>query len=85
MDTALTKADHGNEDHRYVIEAEVTDASRRTIAGSGTVMAARKPFEVFVWLDGGFYRTGVAATAYITARTLEDTPSPPPESCAPSA
>ena len=35
IDTALAKAVHGDEDHKYTITAEVTDQSRRTIVGSG--------------------------------------------------
>ena len=71
VDTAMAKELHGNEDHRYEIEAEVTDSSRRTITGTGTVLAARRSFDVFLWLNGGFYRTGEPATASVTTRTLD--------------
>ena len=43
IDTALAKAIHADTDHRYEITAEVTDQSRRTIVGQGTVLVARKP------------------------------------------
>ena len=58
IDTALAKAIHGDIDHKYSITAEVRDESRRTIVGSGSVLVARKPFKVNVWLDRGHYRVG---------------------------
>ena len=45
-------------DHRYEITAEVTDASRRAITGQGTVLVARKPFNVYAWVDRGHYQVG---------------------------
>jgi uncharacterized protein YfaS (alpha-2-macroglobulin family) len=63
IDTALAKEMHPDHDHEYRIEANVVDRSRRTITGSGTVLVARKPFEVFVWTDRGYYRTGDTITA----------------------
>lgn len=71
IDTALAKELHGNEDHRYEIEAEVTDASRRTIFGKGSVLAARRPFEVYVSLDRGYYNAGDSGSVSIHARTLD--------------
>ena len=47
---------HPDQDHRYEITAEVTDQSRRTIVGTGTVLVARKPFTVYTWVDRGHYR-----------------------------
>jgi len=41
IDTALAKLAHPDVDHRYGITAEVTDRSRRTIVGTGTVLVAR--------------------------------------------
>ena len=58
IDTALAKAAHPDQDHRYEITAEVTDQSRRTIVGTGTVLVARKPFSVYTWVDRGHYRAG---------------------------
>ena len=71
IDTALAKELHGNEDHRYEIEAEVTDASRRTIFGKGSVLAARRHFEVYVSLDRGYYNAGDSGSVSIHARTLD--------------
>jgi uncharacterized protein YfaS (alpha-2-macroglobulin family) len=71
IDTALAKELHGDEDHRYEIEAEVTDASRRTIFGKGSVLAARRPFEVYVSLHRGYYNAGDSGSVSIHARTMD--------------
>jgi alpha-2-macroglobulin len=74
IDTALAKAMHGNTDHKYEITAEVTDNSRRTITGAGTVMVARKPFKVYAWVDKGHYVAGDAIEASFSAQTLANKP-----------
>lgn len=71
IDTALARELHGDEDHRYEIEAEVTDNSRRTIFGKGQALAARRAFETYAWLDRGWYQTGDAAQASFSSRTLD--------------
>ena len=58
IDTAAAKAVHPDEDHEYQITAEVVDPSRRTIVGSGSVLVARKPFQVTAWVDRGYYHVG---------------------------
>jgi uncharacterized protein YfaS (alpha-2-macroglobulin family) len=67
IDTALAKALHPDQDHRYEITAEVTDKSRRTILGRGTLVATRQPFRVVAWADRGYYRTGEAARVSFAA------------------
>jgi len=57
IDTADAKEKHGDEDHRYEIEIAVTDESRRQITGTGSIIAARAPFDVFVALNQGHYQT----------------------------
>ena len=74
IDTALAKAAHPDQDQRYEITAEVTDQSRRTIVGTGTVLVARKPFTVYTWVDRGHYRTGDTIEAAIQAQTLDHKP-----------
>jgi uncharacterized protein YfaS (alpha-2-macroglobulin family) len=71
IDTATTKELHGNQDHKFTIIAEVTDQSRRTIVGQGTVLVSRKPFKVYTWLDKGHYRTDDTIKAYFKAQTLD--------------
>lgn len=74
IDTALAKAAHPDQDHRYEITAEVTDQSRRTIVGTGTVLVARKPFSVFTWVDRGHYRAGDTIEASVCAQRLDHKP-----------
>lgn len=74
IDTAIAKELHGNQDHKYSITAEVTDQSRRTIVGTGDVLVSRKAFQVYTWLDRGFYRSGDTVTAYFNAQTLDQKP-----------
>ncbi len=74
IDTALAKEMHGDQDHQYSITVEVTDASRRTIVGQGTVLVARNPFKVYAWVDRGHYRTGDTVQADFRAQTLDSKP-----------
>ena len=74
IDTALAKAIHSDHDHRYRIEAEVIDQSRRTVVASGQVLVARKPFEVTLWTHRGFYRSGDTIEVSVAARTLAGQP-----------
>ncbi|HEY3393989.1 MAG TPA: alpha-2-macroglobulin family protein, partial [Lacipirellulaceae bacterium] len=74
IDTSLAKVAHPDEDHRYSIQAEVVDESRRTIVGSGDVLVARKPFEVYAWVDRGYYRVGDTIAASFAARRLDGKP-----------
>ena len=53
----------------------MTDASRRdTIVGTGSVIAARKPFKVYAWVDRGHYQTGDAIEADFSAQTVDRKP-----------
>ncbi len=74
IDTTDAKEQHGDEDHRYEIEVSVTDESRRQITGSGSVIAARAPFEVFLSLDRGYYQAGDTIHAVADARTPDGKP-----------
>ena len=74
IETALAKELFSDSDHKYEITAEVTDASRRTIVGSGNVFAPRKPFEVFAWVDRGYYRAGDVVEAEFQSQTIAEQP-----------
>ncbi len=74
IDTSLAAQFHPDQDHRYQIQAEVVDASRRTIVGNGRVLVARKPFRVYVWTDRGHYRAGDTIALGTSARTLDGKP-----------
>jgi uncharacterized protein YfaS (alpha-2-macroglobulin family) len=74
IDTAPAKELHGDQDHKYAITAEVVDESRRTLIGTGDVLVARKPFQVYAWLDRGHYRAGDTIHASFRAQTLDRKP-----------
>ncbi len=74
IDTARALETHGDMDARYLIEARVTDASRREERGSGSVIAARKPFEVVAWANRGFTAPGEEVEAKVSAATLGGKP-----------
>jgi uncharacterized protein YfaS (alpha-2-macroglobulin family) len=74
IDTALAKEMHGDQDHKYEISAEVTDESRRTIVGTGSVLVAREPFKVHAWGDRGYYRVGEVIEGHFAARRLDGKP-----------
>jgi uncharacterized protein YfaS (alpha-2-macroglobulin family) len=74
IDTAPAKEIHGDMDARYTIEARVVDASRREERGTGSVIAARRPFEVVVWTNRGHAKAGDQTEATISAATLAGKP-----------
>ncbi len=74
IDTALAKALHGDTDHRYEIAADVVDASRRLITGTGSILVSRAPYKVYGWTDRGFYRVGDSINASFSARTISNAP-----------
>jgi uncharacterized protein YfaS (alpha-2-macroglobulin family) len=73
IDTAVAKAIHSDKDHRYTITAEVVDLSRRTIVGTGSVIVARKPFDVVVWTNRGHYKSGDTIDVNLRAGSLDGT------------
>ncbi|TWT88286.1 MG2 domain protein [Pseudobythopirellula maris] len=74
IDTELVKELYGSTDHRYEVTAEVTDESRRTIVGKGSVLVARRPFNVTVWLDRGYYQVSDTMTASVAVRRADGKP-----------
>jgi uncharacterized protein YfaS (alpha-2-macroglobulin family) len=74
IDTKPAKELHGDQDHQYTITAEVTDQSRRTIVGTGSVIVSRKPFQVNVWVNRGFYQVGDTVKFGLNAQTPDHKP-----------
>ena len=64
---------HSSSDQRYEIIAEVRDQSRRTIVGNGSVLATRKPFTVFSWVDRGCFASDTINASF-HAKTLDNQP-----------
>ncbi len=69
IDTSDALARNPNEDYSYRVIAEVTDASRRTITGSSSLLAAKSPIRATMWLDRGYYLSGDTISATISVRT----------------
>ncbi|MFW6189833.1 MAG: MG2 domain-containing protein [Planctomycetota bacterium] len=74
IDTAPALEQHGDRDHRYVVEAEVTDPSRRTISGSGSVKVTRQAFYAMVRSDRGWYRPGEEMVLTVRCATPDGEP-----------
>lgn len=74
IETGTALRNHPDRDHRYVIEAEVTDASRRTVIGQGDVTVTRQAFYATVHSDRGYYRPGQEMTLTIRCMTPDDRP-----------
>jgi uncharacterized protein YfaS (alpha-2-macroglobulin family) len=68
FDTAPALRALGDRDHRYTIEAEVRDASRRTITGQGDVKVTRQQFYAFAETTNGWYMP--QEDAFVDVRTL---------------
>lgn len=71
IDSSLAAALYPDRDHQYRIEADVMDASRREITGSGIALAARKPFKVNVWTRRGFLNVGDQIPVFFAAKVLD--------------
>lgn len=71
IDTRPAKELHGDTDHKYQIEVEVTDESRRTIAGSGEVIVAREPVKIHIWTEKGYYHSGDQIKSQFQVRRLD--------------
>ena len=74
IDTVLAKELHSDQDHRYRITAEVTDESRRTIVGNGSVLVSRQPFQTVVWTNRGHYQTNDTVVVTVNSHTPDNKP-----------
>ncbi len=74
IDTKAALRDHPDRDHRYVIEAEVRDASRRVITGSGAVKVTRQAYYAFIQSDRGYARPGEEMVIRVRCLTPDNKP-----------
>lgn len=74
IDTSRAKEELGDRDHRYTVEVEVRDESRRTIEGRGSVIVTRQEFYAFVETDGGWYRPGNETFVDVRTITADNVP-----------
>ena len=74
IDTSRALAEHGDQDHRYVIQAEVRDASRRVIEGEGAVKVTRQAFYASLFADRGWIRPGEEFVVKLQCSTPDGAP-----------
>lgn len=65
---------NGAQELEYTIEARVTDASRREVAGSGRVRVTRAAYAVSAKSEHNLFRPGAKAAFVFTARDANDRP-----------
>ncbi|NRA97021.1 MAG: hypothetical protein HRU14_12520, partial [Planctomycetes bacterium] len=58
-----------DQDSRFIVQADVTDASRRTISGAGRIPVTRTSFIVQMASQRGFWAQGETATFEVQAQT----------------
>ncbi len=74
ISTKAWAAKYPDQDHVFEVQADVTDLSRRTISGSGRVLAPRRALFVDVSVPKGFYRVGETVEATLQAETPQGAP-----------
>jgi hypothetical protein len=74
IDSAGALRDHPDRDHKYTVEAEVRDSSRRVITGQGAVKITRQAFYAFVQPDGGYVRPGEEFVVRVRCLTPDNQP-----------
>ncbi len=74
VDTSAALEHHGDQDHRYVIQAEVRDASRRVIEGEGAVKVTRQAFYASLHADRGWTRPAEEFVLKVQCQTPDGQP-----------
>ena len=74
IDTSPASNNHPDQDHRYIIEAEVTDPSRRVIEGSGSIKVTRNAFYAYINTESGWHRPGEEINGEIRCLTPDNQP-----------
>lgn len=60
-------ADRKERNYRYAVKADVRDSSRKVVSASGSLIAAAKPFKLFVYAVNGFRRPDEVTTLKVEA------------------
>ncbi len=74
IDTAPAARELADRDHRYTIEADVRDESRRVISGAGGVTVARQSFFAFVETNMGWYQPAGEVHARVRTVSADNAP-----------
>ena len=64
----------GKQDYTYSVTATVSDLSRRTVSGTGSVIVSRSPFFIHFNQQTGFYLSGDEPEVEVLAMTANDKP-----------
>ncbi len=75
IDSQPWKEKYAQDDHRFVVEADLTDLSRRTISGRGDILAPRRGLFAHVEANQGFYRAGEKASFEIRLQKPDGSPA----------
>ena len=76
IDSAPWASKYPDQDHVFVVEADMTDLSRRTISGSGQFVVARKGLFLSLKAPRGFYRAGERVEVEIQCQDADGKPMP---------
>lgn len=71
LDTASAKANFGDTDHKYSVEAEVTDLSRRLIKGTGSITVTRHAFQLGIEARRGYVSAGQGVQLWLKAQKAD--------------
>ena len=74
IETAKWRDQYPDQDHRFVVQADMTDLSRRTISGSGKILVPRRGLFAHVEPDRGFYRVGEKASFELRCQKPDGSP-----------
>lgn len=74
IDTQPAKDALGKSDHRYTIEAEVVDLSRRLIKGEGSVVVTRNAFFASIQSEAGYWRASESAQLSVVTQKPDGQP-----------
>jgi uncharacterized protein YfaS (alpha-2-macroglobulin family) len=74
IDTARAKREMGKTDHRYIVIAEVTDASRRLIKGEGEIVVTRNAFFASIETVNGYSTTASGVELLVSTALPDGTP-----------
>lgn len=74
--TMKAKNEMPNQDHEYEVRAQVTDASRRTVEGSGAVRVTRTQMFATLSTKRGFYTAGDHVEIELNTQNANNSPLP---------
>lgn len=74
IDAKAPEKEDATYDYEYRLEAQVTDSSRRTIDGAGTIVATRGEMAAYAYSTNWIYRVGQTALIQVRAGSFDGKP-----------